>query len=539
MPFTIQSLENQWQRFSLWLGFPYLSLLTWILPLLIFNSGQQSLMAHDEGLYAGRARLMIDSGDWIHPWGEAHHKTPGPYWIIAIFYKLFGVSETSVRLPNMIFGSLCILLLYEIGKIILGKKIAWLGSAICAVEFLWLQYCRLGAPDIPMIFLVLLAILCLLKSESDSDLNPKYRYILGFIAGLCFGIGFLVRSFMIMLPAVALLPYVIRENYRHRHLFNPAIYVGFLIGLLPTFAWLILASQRYGQASVDQLLAFVFALGSDNRHNHGPLFYLWNVPIKSFPWFFFAIYGAILTFRRPLPKYKLLLVGFPLTLFIELSIFSTRLSHYGLLLYPFIGLLAAIALQNLGNKFGTDKGKKLTRNLSFICGALGIIFLFSGIGITIIGNPQIRKYVPLGIVVGFSLLILPIVWLGYYRFNNKSLTASHWIAGWLLPLWLGIAVSGGIGLIGDYNPDIKNFIQQPMIAEVLKTQTINFVQVGGKTEVLLKFYTPTQGTFVDSLNKLSPGSYAWISESVIPEVSEKYHIVGRMQKYLLIRLISN
>jgi 4-amino-4-deoxy-L-arabinose transferase-like glycosyltransferase len=530
---TIQSLENKWQRFFLWLGFPYLTLLAWILPLLIFNSGQQSLMAHDEGLYAIRARLMVDRGDWIHPWGAAHHKTPGPYWIIAIFYKFFGVSEISVRLPNMIFGTLSILILYEIGQIILGKKIAWLGAAICAVEFLWLQYCRLGAPDIPMIFLVLLAILCLLQSE----LNPKYKYILGFIAGLSIGIGFLVRSFMIVLPGVALLPYVIRENYRHRHLLNPGIYVGFLIGLLPSFGWLILASQRYGKATLDQLLGFVFALGSDNRHNNGPFFYLWNVPVKSFPWTFFAIYGAFLTFRQPLPKYQLLLVGFPLTLFIELSIFSTRLSHYSLLLYPFLGLLGAIALNELANIFLTDKGKNLTRNLSFSYGALGIILLLAAIGILIFGSPNIQKYVPLGIVVGLSLLILPTVWLGYYRFNKKSLTASHWIAGWLIPLWLGIAVSGSMGLIGDYNPDIKAFVKQPIVAQVLQTQPVNFVKVGGKTEVLLKFYTPTQGQFVDSVNKLSNGSYAWIPESVISEVSQKYQILGKVQKILLIRLI--
>ena len=32
--------------------FPYLSLLVWLIPLLVFNSQQQNLIAHDEGIYA-------------------------------------------------------------------------------------------------------------------------------------------------------------------------------------------------------------------------------------------------------------------------------------------------------------------------------------------------------------------------------------------------------------------------------------------------------------------------------------------------------
>ena len=75
-----------------------------------------------------RARLMFESGDWIAPWGTVHHKTPGPYWLIASFYKLFGISETTVRLPSMITGIFSVFLVYEIGKIMLRQKLAWLAG---------------------------------------------------------------------------------------------------------------------------------------------------------------------------------------------------------------------------------------------------------------------------------------------------------------------------------------------------------------------------------------------------------------------------
>jgi len=560
MKYQIKNFYSLWQRIHLWGGFPYISLLVWILPLLLFNSGNNSLMAHDEGLYAWRSRVMFESGDWINPWSEPHHKTPGPYWLLASSYKLFGISDASVRLTSMIAGILSILLLYEIGKILLGKKLAWLAAAILSVEFLWLQYCRLGTPDVPMICLVLLGIWSFLKAE----LHPKYRSFYSFIAGLSFGLGFLVRSFMIFLPIVALLPYLIAEHRRHRHLSNPMFYLGFTVGLIPTLSWIWLSSQRFGNNSFEELFRFVFRLGSNDRGDHGILFYLWNVPAKAFPWFFFALLGLVLLLRRPIPRYQLILVGFPLVLFAELSIFSTRLPHYSLALYPFIAMLASVGLDWLGGIFskgirgvgssrdtgyrvftgvGGDKlissssHLKLPRNLSYAFGVLGILLVLAGIVALAVGGAEIRKYASIILALGLGWLILPLVWIGRYRFGQKFLTARYWMAGWLIPAWLALACICFNGFIGDYNPDIRAFLAQRAIAQILQTNPINFVQVGGKTGVLLNFYTPHHGKEVQQVSELSAGSYAWISAKQ-PALSTPHRVLGTVQNYQLIQLQS-
>ncbi len=553
----IKNFYLLWQQIHLWGGFTYISLLVWILPLLLFNSGNNSLMAHDEGLYAWRSRMMFESGDWINPWSEPHQKTPGPYWLIASSYKLFGISDASVRLTSMIAGILSILLLYEIGKIILGQKVAWLAAAILNVEFLWLQYCRLGTPDVPMICLVLLAIWSFLKAE----LNPKYRSFYSFIAGLSFGLGFLVRSFMIFLPIVALLPYLIAEHRRHRHLTNPMFYLGFVVGLIPTLTWIWLSSQRFGNNSFEQLFRFVFRLGSNDRGDHGILFYLWNVPAKAFPWFFFAVLGLVLLLRRPIPRYQLILVGFPVVLFAELSIFSTRLPHYSLALYPFIALLASVGLDWLGGIFSkgirgvgsTDTGYrictgvggdklissssdlKLPRNLSYAFGMLGILLVLAGIVAFAVGGAEIRKYASVVLALGLGWLILPLVWLGRYRFGQKFLTARYWMVGWLIPAWLALACICFNGFIGDYNPDVRAFLRQRAIAQILQTNPINFVQVGGKTGVLLNFYTPHHGKEVQQVSELITGSYAWISAKQ-PALSTPHRVLGTVKDYQLIQL---
>ncbi|MEA5580307.1 glycosyltransferase family 39 protein [Nodularia harveyana UHCC-0300] len=506
-------------------SYPYLSLLLWILPLLLFNSGENSLMAHDEGLYARRSRVMFESGDWIAPWGTVHHKTPGPYWLIAISYQLFGISEFSIRLPSMITGILCLLLIYEIGKITLNQNIAWLAGLILTVQFLWLQYCRLGTPDVPMIFLVLLAIFAFLQGE----LHPKYRYLWSFIAGLSLGLGFLVRSFMIFLPIVALLPYLIGEHRRHHHLTQPSLYFGFVVGLIPTSVWLWLNWMRYGNDSYQALFRFVLELGSDERGGNGIIFYLWNVPLKSFPWFLFSVFGLVLLLRRPIPRYQLILVGFPLTLFVELSIFSTRLSHYSLCLYPFIALLAAVGLSELG-KWGDRKIKKVAGYLSYGCGGLGVLLVLAGIIILIgvVDDVEIRQYATLGLIMGCGWLMLPLVWIGRYQFQ-------YWLAGWLIPCWLTLAVAGGFGLFSDYNPEVRVFLQQPAIASILQSHPIYFVQVEGKTGVLLNFYTPVHGKQVNSITELPPSTYAWISATQEAESTTPHQVIGTVQNHQLIR----
>ncbi|MEA5577498.1 glycosyltransferase family 39 protein [Anabaena sp. UHCC 0451] len=514
------------------------TLLIWLLPLLLFTSGENSLMAHDEALYASRARLMFDSGDWIAPWDNAHHKTPGFYWLIAIFYKLFGVSDTTARIPSMIAGILSILVIYQIAKILLNQKIAYLSTAILSVEFLWLQYCRLSTPDIPTILLVYLAILCLLNSE----LYPRYRLIYGFIVGVSFGLGFLMRSFMIFLPLAALLPYLVGEHRRHHHLTNPMLYLGFLVGLIPTVLWLWFNWLRYGDDSFGQLLGFVVQLGSHEQHGNGILFYFWNIPLKSFPWSIFSIFGLVLVLIKPTPRYQLLLVGFPVILFTEISLFSTRFSHYSLFLYPFIAMFAAVGLHWLGNIYQqgktTQKKAYIPRNISYAFGILGLILILVSLIVFVTDFIDIQKYAILALIAGLCCLIMPLIWIIRYHYHQTFLTARYWISGWLIASWLSIATAGSLGLLGDFNPEFRKFFQQESIISIIKNNPVAFVKSDDKNSVLINFYTPIHGQTVDSISQLSNLSYAWIYIPKSDNLAKNYRVIGTVKDYQLIQVLS-
>ena len=116
-----------------------------------------------------------------------------------------------------------------------------------------------------MVFLVLLAIFTLLQAE----LHPKYKYIYGLVAGLCLGLGLSVRSFVIFVAIIALLPYLIGEHRCHHHLYNPMLYLGFFMGIIPTFAWIWLSSLQDGGNSFIALWNFLFDLGTNERNGNG------------------------------------------------------------------------------------------------------------------------------------------------------------------------------------------------------------------------------------------------------------------------------
>jgi 4-amino-4-deoxy-L-arabinose transferase-like glycosyltransferase len=391
-----------------------------------------------------------------------------------------------------------------------------------------------------MFLLVCLAILCLLQAE----LNPKYRPIYGFIVGVSFGLGFLMRSFMIFLPMVALLPYLIAEHRRHHHLSNPMLYVGFVVGLIPTLAWLWFSWLRYGGDSLGQLLGFVAELGSSERPGNGILFYFWNIPLKSFPWFFFSLLGLALVIRQPVPRYQFLLVGFPLILFTELTLFSTRLSHYTLCLYPFIAMFASVGLDWLGKIYEQGKSTKikssLPRNISYAFGFIGIIFTLAGV-VTLVADfvdihVDIHKYAILALISGLGCLIVPLIWIGRYHFHQKFLTARYWVSGWLIASWLSIATAGSLGLLGDFNPEFRMFFQQESIANILQNHPVDFVKSDDKNSVLINFYTPIHGQKVESISQLQPLSYAWIYTPKSGDLSKNYRVIGRVKDYQLIQV---
>ena len=72
-----------------------------VLPYCI-NLGASSLWDSNEAFYAQTPREMIEAGDYVNPtfnYQPRFNKPPLVYWVVALFYKAFGISEAVERLP--------------------------------------------------------------------------------------------------------------------------------------------------------------------------------------------------------------------------------------------------------------------------------------------------------------------------------------------------------------------------------------------------------------------------------------------------------
>ena len=145
-----------------------ISVLIFLVFVSLLWSDSQSLIAHDEGLYARRARLISDSGDWFSPFASPHHKTVGSYWAIAISLKLFGISDWASRLPSVVAGYIATLLFY-LTALRYFKPLNSLVASLSLIAMpIYFQSMRTAGPDMILIALIMAQVYFLTSAKDAS-----------------------------------------------------------------------------------------------------------------------------------------------------------------------------------------------------------------------------------------------------------------------------------------------------------------------------------------------------------------------------------
>jgi 4-amino-4-deoxy-L-arabinose transferase-like glycosyltransferase len=95
--------------------------------------GRFPLSDPDEGRYAEIPREMIELGDLITPrldYVKYFEKPPLLYWLNALSFTVFGLNEFAARFPSALCGLMGILLTYQIGWKLFGRRPAFLGALV-------------------------------------------------------------------------------------------------------------------------------------------------------------------------------------------------------------------------------------------------------------------------------------------------------------------------------------------------------------------------------------------------------------------------
>ncbi|WP_288190973.1 glycosyltransferase family 39 protein [uncultured Veillonella sp.] len=112
-----------------------LSIVFFIVTLVMYVAGNVSLPITDpvESAYALTAKEMVISGDWLSPqiFHQYWYDKPALiYWLIALSYKLFGISDFAARLPSGLLGALSVAWMYQLVRSISGRRLLAIWSAI-------------------------------------------------------------------------------------------------------------------------------------------------------------------------------------------------------------------------------------------------------------------------------------------------------------------------------------------------------------------------------------------------------------------------
>lgn len=172
--------------------------------LLSVNLGGDDLLAGDEGYY-GVMALNVSSGvqqlinPSLSPLGPPGNKPFLYPLVLAAAIRLGGVDEVPLRLVNVALGVFAALFLYLIGQR-LGNRLAGVWAAL-----LWLtspmlaQVARRVAAEPLVVALTLVGVWAFMRGES------RMRWPYAFAAGVLFGLAFLAKLWLALIPAGAVL----------------------------------------------------------------------------------------------------------------------------------------------------------------------------------------------------------------------------------------------------------------------------------------------------------------------------------------------
>ena len=145
--------------------------------------GAFGFIGPDEPRYAWIARDMAESGDWVTPrlYGKPWFEKPVLYyWAAAVCFKLFGVNETSARLPSAVCALLATLALAWLALRLGGWQMARWVLLLLPSTVGMIGFSHAASTDMPFSAMLSIAMVCAavaldLVPENFLEKNPPDR----------------------------------------------------------------------------------------------------------------------------------------------------------------------------------------------------------------------------------------------------------------------------------------------------------------------------------------------------------------------------
>ncbi len=235
-------LSREWtRRLERWAP---LLLLAGTAALYLSRLGAAGLYDPNEGMYAEIPREMLVLRDWLTPhfnFVRYFEKPPLLYWLTALAYEVFGVSQFSARLVNGLAAVAGVGITYGIGQEFWGRRAGLLSGLVLATTFGYFIFSQILLTD--MLFSALLAGACWALAEALLDERPRPAAMLTAYAVM--GLAVMTKGLIgLAFPILTILGFVLFTR-DWRLLRRLEIVRGALLFLVITLPWHLLMELRH------------------------------------------------------------------------------------------------------------------------------------------------------------------------------------------------------------------------------------------------------------------------------------------------------
>ncbi|MEO6166596.1 MAG: glycosyltransferase family 39 protein [Chitinophagales bacterium] len=308
-----------------------------------------NVMDVDAAQYASISREMVDNGSFLqvlHRGQNYLDKPPLLFWLSALSFKFFGISNVAFKLPTFLFTVLGVYSTFRIGKLLYNYTTGIVAAIIlytCQAFFLFNNDVRTDA-----LLTANVAFACWQLLEFSG--SRKW-------SNLLLGFGGVALAMMAKGPIGAVVPAsALLAHFAFRRELKKLMwwqwYAGIVFALILMLPMLYGLQQQYGSAGPEFFFwtqSFGRITGENVWHNNaGPFFFLHNFLWSFLPWalpasvaFLVLLYRLLAERFRTTAIPEVFALGGFLLPFIALSLSHYKLPHYIFVVYPLCAVFTA------------------------------------------------------------------------------------------------------------------------------------------------------------------------------------------------------